>query len=343
MARGGLYKSDIQKARASLLALGKHPSVDALRIALGNTGSKTTIHRYLKEIEAEEGQLGTKVAVSDALQDLVARLAQQMHAEADAVVADCKFKADALVHERDEAVAQRDRNLEVVHGQLQGAEQAFAAEKAAHAAAQQALHAARVTVSQFEERIAGLTARLATQEAHATSLEQKHVQAREALEHFRTAAKEQRDQELRRHEHQVQGLQVELRHAHEAIGTKNHELLQVNCEAARLAEQVGQLHKEQQQAQAAAREHRETMAEHARVREELQALRARWTQDAHAHTTTVRDLEHCQRDLAHEREARSLAERTAVAAQARLEALEAIYARLRIPPGDPGSGASQVD
>ncbi|WP_425612332.1 DNA-binding protein [Xanthomonas translucens] len=29
---------------------GKHPSVDAVRVALGNTGSKTTIHRYLKEL-----------------------------------------------------------------------------------------------------------------------------------------------------------------------------------------------------------------------------------------------------------------------------------------------------
>ncbi|MFN6505802.1 DNA-binding protein [Xanthomonas translucens pv. translucens] len=29
---------------------GKHPSVDAVRVALSNTGSKTTIHRYLKEL-----------------------------------------------------------------------------------------------------------------------------------------------------------------------------------------------------------------------------------------------------------------------------------------------------
>lgn len=33
MARGGLYKSDIQKARDTLRAQGKHPSVDAVRVA----------------------------------------------------------------------------------------------------------------------------------------------------------------------------------------------------------------------------------------------------------------------------------------------------------------------
>ena len=48
MARAGLYKTEVQKARDSLIAQGKHPSVDAIRVALGNTGSKSTIHRYLK-------------------------------------------------------------------------------------------------------------------------------------------------------------------------------------------------------------------------------------------------------------------------------------------------------
>jgi len=43
MARSGLYKSDVQRARDSLRAEGKNPSVDAVRVALGNTGSKTTI------------------------------------------------------------------------------------------------------------------------------------------------------------------------------------------------------------------------------------------------------------------------------------------------------------
>jgi DNA-binding IclR family transcriptional regulator len=35
------------------MAQGQHPSIDAIRIALGNTGSKSTIHRYLKELEEE--------------------------------------------------------------------------------------------------------------------------------------------------------------------------------------------------------------------------------------------------------------------------------------------------
>ena len=107
MARGGLYKSDIQKARDTLRAQGKHPSVDAVRVALGNTGSKTTIHRYLKELEEEEGQgLGAKVAVSEALQDLVGRLAARLHEEAEAIVAEAKQRFAAQLQERSDALEQ---------------------------------------------------------------------------------------------------------------------------------------------------------------------------------------------------------------------------------------------
>ena len=53
MARGGINKAVVKKARQAILARGEHPSIDAVRIEMGNTGSKTTIHRYLKELDAE--------------------------------------------------------------------------------------------------------------------------------------------------------------------------------------------------------------------------------------------------------------------------------------------------
>ncbi|WP_297904203.1 DNA-binding protein, partial [Metallibacterium sp.] len=107
MARGGLYKTDIEKARSSLLAQGKHPSVDAVRVALGNTGSKSTIHRYLKELETEDAQgVGAKVAVSDALQDLVGRLAGRLHEEAEALITEARERFDAQIKGRD-AVLER--------------------------------------------------------------------------------------------------------------------------------------------------------------------------------------------------------------------------------------------
>ena len=188
MARGGLYKSDIQKARDTLRAQGKHPSVDAVRVALGNTGSKTTIHRYLKELEEEEGQgLGAKVAVSDALQDLVGRLSGRLYEEAEAVVTEARQRFEAQLHERSQSLERAQQEAEALSAQLQRVETALHEEKTTHAATQQALAEQVTEVAQLSERIAGLIARVAEHEAHAKSLEEKHAHAREALEHYRTA------------------------------------------------------------------------------------------------------------------------------------------------------------
>ena len=88
MARGGIYKSEVLRARDKLLATGRHPSIDSIREELGHTGSKSTIHRYLKEIEEEEGGVsgGTRVAVSEAIQDLVERLAARLNEARDTLL-----------------------------------------------------------------------------------------------------------------------------------------------------------------------------------------------------------------------------------------------------------------
>ena len=74
MARSGLYKSEVKRARDALLAKGTNPSVDAVRVELGNTGSKTTIHKYLKELEEEDGGAGgRKASISETLQNKIGR------------------------------------------------------------------------------------------------------------------------------------------------------------------------------------------------------------------------------------------------------------------------------
>ncbi|WP_363495474.1 DNA-binding protein [Burkholderia sp. LMU1-1-1.1] len=91
----------MRKARDSLVAQSQYPSVDAVRIALGNTGSKTTIHKYLKELEEEEGGSGgQKASVSEALQDLVERLAARLAQEADVRIEQVtqEFSTKELAH-----------------------------------------------------------------------------------------------------------------------------------------------------------------------------------------------------------------------------------------------------
>jgi len=241
MARAGLYKTEIQKARDSLIAQGKHPSVDAVRVALGNTGSKSTIHRYLKELEAESGAASTsETVISDALRTLVAQLSKRLIEEADTRIVEVQARCDVSVQKAAEAVANQEREGRTLSDRLQRTEAALQEATRLHQDALGQLQERTTLVRTLEERVAGLEARLAEQATHVQSLEQKHQQAREALEHFRQAAKEQRDTESRRHEHQVQQLQVELRQANELVTTKNHEVMQLNRDNARLTELHGQ-------------------------------------------------------------------------------------------------------
>ncbi len=330
MARGGLYKSDIQKARDTLRAQGKHPSVDAVRVALGNTGSKTTIHRYLKELEEEEGQgLGAKVAVSDALQDLVGRLAGRLHEEAEAVVTEARQRFEAQLQERSQALERVQQEAVALSDQLQRTETALHEEKAVHLATQQAL-AERVTeVAQLGERIAGLTTRIAEHEAHAQSLEQKHQHAREALEHYRTSVKDQREQEQRRHEHQVQELQVALRQANEALTAKNHELVQLNRDNGQWLERHSRLERELGQMRQAADDQRKELDALRLTAVEHQALQTRWAQDTRTLEAVRTELADARVDLTKERERREQAEADALRAGVRSTTLEQLLAQLR--------------
>lgn len=341
MARSGLYKSDVQRARDALRAQGKHPSVDAVRVALGNTGSKTTIHRHLKELDEEEGQgLGAKVAVSEALQDLVGRLSERLHEEAETLVAEARQRCAAQLQERDQALEGLRQESATLSAQLQRTETGLRDEQAAHAATQQTL-AERVTeVAQLGERIAGLTTRLAEHEAHAQSLEEKHQHAREALEHYRTSVKEQRDQEQRRHEHQIQELQVALRQANEALTGKNHELLQLNRDNGQWLEHHGRLERELAQGRQAAEAQQQELDALRLMAAEHRALQARWTEDAQALAAARTDLAGALADIAKERDRREQAEAEALRAGVRLETLEHMLAQLRPRESDTVTAAT---
>ena len=341
MARSGLYKGDVQRARDSLLAQGKNPSVDAVRVALGNTGSKTTIHRYLRElVEEEEGQgLGAKVAVSEALQDLVTRLATRLHEEAEERLDEAQQRFTARVQERDQAIEQGRQEAAALSNQLQRTETALQAERQAHEATGRELGARTTEVAQLHERIAGLTTRLAEHEAHAQSLEEKHAHAREALEHYRTTAKEQRDQEQRRHEHQLQELQLALRQANETLATKNQELLLLNRDNGQWLERQGRLEREVSLTRQA---HEAQQAELDALRltaSEHRALQVRWNQDHQALESLEAELAQMRTELARERDRRESAEAQASRLQGHQQAIDQLLVQLR--QSDAGVSASE--
>ncbi|WP_258041195.1 DNA-binding protein [Pseudomonas syringae] len=97
MARGGVNLAVVQKARNSLLMRGVYPSIDAVRVEIGNTGSKTTIARYLKQLETPGPDATTRDRMSGALRGVVENLLDQVQEEGNQVFLEARAEFE---HER---------------------------------------------------------------------------------------------------------------------------------------------------------------------------------------------------------------------------------------------------
>lgn len=235
MARGGINKAVVQTARLAILARGENPSIDAVRIEMGNTGSKTTIHRYLKELDESETRLTiTEAPIDDDLGELVARLAQRLKEKAQEPI----DLALAQFEQQKAALLAQLQALEEAHSQLS---QQCAIQAAALAEESAALQTASTSLQTEQTRNAGLSQecsdyelRINDKDEQIRSLEEKHLHAREALEHYRNAIKEQREQEQRRHEGQLQQVQAELRQAQQSAMVRQDEITQLHRDNERL-------------------------------------------------------------------------------------------------------------
>ena len=278
MARGGINKAVVHKARQAILARGEHPSIDAVRIELGNTGSKTTIHRYLKELEIQKPPATTSVPdLSESLMSLVRQLAEQLKEESETRVAEAQKSFDievnglkAQLQENQQALANAQQQL-----QIQGA--ALAAESAELATTRSSLQSEHTRNATLTQAVGELNVRLADKDEQIASLEDKHQHARDALEHYRTAAREQREQDQRRHEAQVQQLQVELRQLQQTLIVKQDETTRLNRDNERLLVEARHVQREcqhlkdqQEQYALEARTLSANLAQSQGAREELQ-------------------------------------------------------------------------
>jgi len=302
MARAGLNKFHVQQARNALRARGINPSVDAVRVELGNTGSKTTIHRYLRELDDEEAtQLGDEALLSNVLKEMVGRMATRLRDEALQRADDAnrgwqteKAQLAAQLNAAQTRLDELGASKLALKAQLES-------ERAAHTDTKANLHNAELRAERFEQQAKGLMLQLDENQKHLASLEEKHLQAREALEHFRTAAKEQREQEQLRHDAQVQQLQAELRMLNQTLIVKQNDITQLNRDNAGLVGEVGELRKQKKllerqltEVTAAADLADETRAKLVTVTQEKENLIARQsslTQALDAETANVRTLE----------------------------------------------------
>lgn len=244
----GVNKQMVRMARNAIRSRGEYPSIDAVRAELGNTGSKTTISKYLQEIEAEEQQQSANPPLAEEIAALLEPLARRLHDQAQASV---QAERDALTRERERIEGelatiqakndQLETRLELLIEQSARAEQSAREEKGLREIAEQdaaklrLLNASAETTIQEQQRLI-------------SSLEEKHRSAQQSLEHFRAASKEQVDRLTDTYDRERQQTQLELRHFQNTAQELQQQHTQLNRDNARLQAEVERLNQAQRSA-----------------------------------------------------------------------------------------------
>lgn len=238
MARDGITKLQVQQVRIALIALGRHASVEAVRAELG-TGSNTTILKYLKELgEDEKGRLDDLDALSDELGQLVGHLARRLQDEALQRVQHAEERHTLALQEKLQQIDTQGRELNSSYEQCETQQEQLRDALAQINGLKEARHQDALKIAAMTTEMRHLTLKLHDRDTQIQSLEEKHTHARQALEHYRESVKTNREQDLQRHEHQVQQLQAELRTSQQIISVKQKDYTEVKEQAQELTLQL---------------------------------------------------------------------------------------------------------
>ncbi|PPC88021.1 MAG: hypothetical protein CTY39_01430 [Hyphomicrobium sp.] len=232
MARAGILYSSVAHAAAQLSAAGKNPTVDAVRDALGGTGSKSTIAPMLKRWKAEHQDqiIAQDAGLPASLVQAVKGVYDQLQHEADEKITAIRTAAaadnQALATQLDAA---HELNLALTKERDALAE-ALAREKAERARLDSTLHQLELTHTKAEAKLVGLTERLADRQNEIDGLHRQLDQARTQFEHYQESIALQRANERQQAEQERLRLENELIDARHTVGALNTALGQRDVE-----------------------------------------------------------------------------------------------------------------
>jgi len=246
MARGGINKALVLKAREALLNRGENPSIDAIRVELGNTGSKSTIHRYLREIEEEtSARIDDEALLSEPIKALIGRLTATLRQEAQAIVDDDREKYQNREQSLKAGIDELESKVAMLKNGLEEKDTALQDTLVELSARESSEDVMKNELAEAKQAIAELNIVVTEKQAHIESLEEKHQHNRDAMEHYRQSVKEQREQDQRNHEQQSHQFQTEMRALNQTLSVKQNDITALNKDNGRLVSEISAAQKTQ--------------------------------------------------------------------------------------------------
>ena len=176
MARSGIDKADVQMARLALIARGENPSIDAVRIEMGNTGSKTTIHRLMRELGTAESEMAP-TQIDAELNSLVTRLASRLRAQAQEDIDDAQARLDAEKNDLQHELQKTQRQLADLIDRHAAQTTKLGTQTATLLSTREALLAEQKDNARLVQAAQDSASRLQDKDAQIASLKDQHLQS----------------------------------------------------------------------------------------------------------------------------------------------------------------------
>lgn len=251
MARAGILYSQVAAAAGKLAGEGKNPTVDAVRAALGATGSKSTITPMLKRWKEEHA--GT---VAEAASGLPAAIVQAVRQVYDGLRVDAQAALEHAVLAHRDGIRVAQAELTQVRAEvmaLAGERSALVAELA-HSQGEAAQlreeqQAQSVLLASVQSENTGLAQRLADRAAEVATVNGQLTHARTQFEHYQEANAAQRTEERQSFERRIARQDDELGRLRKDLDFKQAAAAQYVGQMARVLDENERLERDAQSAQ----------------------------------------------------------------------------------------------
>lgn len=246
MARPGVTYLDVANAAQQLVAAGRIPTIESIRINLG-TGSNSTLGNHLRTWKSKQDQtqqIATKENIPEeliaALKGVWERVVNQSDEKIQAVHQETQQELVLLKQEihrlqKDNAYWQQQ------HQQTKQECDSIANEKLA---IQQLLTDSKVEIVALREKYAGLEQQSQQKQERIDELRKQNQQIQANLEHYRNASLEQRASDQQRYEQQLKQLEQTIQQNNQEMKKIQHEKLMSQQENQRLTFENDSLQKQ---------------------------------------------------------------------------------------------------
>lgn len=220
MARPGVTYFDVSRAAQQLTAAGKTPTIDAIRIALGSTGSNGTIGTHLRAWKAKQDQ-DQQIASKEKLPEVLVatmrglwELVMNQSEEQIQVIRQRSQQDLTQIKQEFQRLQLDNTKWQQQHQQLKEERDGLSNEKLS---LEQLLINAKIEMATATEKHAGLEQQLKEKQTRIDELRRQNQQIQSNLEHYREASAEQRQIEQQRYEQQIKQLDQTIMQANQEL------------------------------------------------------------------------------------------------------------------------------